>query len=223
MATLSENTPLLTRDDRLTGHDETQNGHSKPSSKKSQLKFAINISRLLISLLSFSLFGILLATHILITNGWHFDYVANSEQAVRIFTTIVLVNFILCTLTVFLQTPSVFNIPLNITMSVVLLIFSDHLLGVGWPDAVIEGYPKIFCRPIWRGPNDLWVDPKCEHARDVIKILMGVSAGIGILIALLLVAVLLLELTALGRGETKIGAGSAPAGAANTLLNGEEA
>lgn len=91
-------------------------------------------------------------------------------------------NMTVCTLTVFLQTPIVFNIPLTLTMVVVLLIFSDHLIGEGWPDAE-EGYYKIFCVAIWRSPNDRSPDPKCERARNVIKILMGFTSGIGIMIA----------------------------------------
>ena len=91
-------------------------------------------------------------------------------------------NFILCTLTVFSQTLSIFNIPLNVTMLIMLLVFSDQLIGDGWPDAM-EGFYNIFCVGRWRGPGDWFIDPKCEHARDVIKILMGVSAGVGILIA----------------------------------------
>jgi hypothetical protein len=94
----------------------------------------------------------------------------------------VLVNFILCTLTVFLQTQSIFNIPLNVIMSITLLDFSDQLIGEGWPDAK-EGHYNIFCVGRWKAPGDIFIDPECEHARDVIKILMGVSAGVGILIA----------------------------------------
>ena len=67
-------------------------------------------------------------------------------------------------------------------MLIMLLVFSDQLIGDGWPDAK-EGFYNIFCVGRWRGPGDWFIDPKCEHARDVIKILMGVSAGIGILIA----------------------------------------
>lgn len=89
MADVSENTPLLTRDDQLPGHDETQNHHSETSPEKSQFKLVIAILRILISLLSLSIFGLLLTAHTLLTNGWHFDYMANSEQAVRIFAVVV--------------------------------------------------------------------------------------------------------------------------------------
>jgi hypothetical protein len=99
----------------------------------------------------------------------------------------VVVNFVVTTLTVILQIPSIFNIPLNLTLAIVLLIFSDHLIGNSWPDSPArrgyEGNYKVFCQPRWVGPGDIRVDPDCEHAREVIKALMGVSAGIGIWIA----------------------------------------
>lgn len=94
-----------------------------------------------------------------------------------------LVNFVLSTLTVLLQIPSIFNVPLNLTMSIVLLTFADHLIGNGWPDGGTEKYPLVFCQPRWRAPGDYWTDPNCEQARDTIKILMGVSGGLGILTA----------------------------------------
>ena len=88
MAGPSENTPLLTSDDRLTSHDESQNRHLRTLPEKSPFKLAITILRVLTSFLSLSIFGILLATYVLITTG-PFDFVSNSEQAVRILAIIV--------------------------------------------------------------------------------------------------------------------------------------
>jgi hypothetical protein len=88
MAGPSENTPLLTSDDREASHGESQGHHLKPLPEKSQFKLVITVSRILISSLSLSLFAILLATKVLITSG-PFDFVSYSEEAVRILAIIV--------------------------------------------------------------------------------------------------------------------------------------
>ncbi|KIM99268.1 hypothetical protein OIDMADRAFT_20005 [Oidiodendron maius Zn] len=113
-----------------------------------------------------------------------------------------LVNFILSTLTVLLHISAIFNIPLDIAMIVAVLIFSEYMTGKGWPDVWDAPYIWQFC-----AQRETYAE--CGRARDVIKILMGVSAGVSIIIVLLLVAVLALELASLSRklttgGETKL-------------------
>ena len=80
-----------------------------------------------------------------------------------------------------------FNIPMNFTIAIILLAFSEHLIGDGWPDVEQVDNVKIFCvrRGVWT-PGRGWEEnsvPGCVCAREVIKSLLGVSAGFGILIA----------------------------------------
>jgi hypothetical protein len=88
-----------------------------------------------------------------------------------------MVNFILSVPTVFIQLPILITIAVNIAMSIVILVFSGEILGPGWPDS-------SFCRR-WRSYPDYGYDPptlECKQARNVIRITMGVSAGVGIVI-----------------------------------------
>jgi len=67
-------------------------------------------------------------------------------------------------------------------MLLALLIFANSRpLGNGWPDK--EGFNHIFCIRHCRDPNNSWFDRECEHARDVAKILIRVSAGVAVHIA----------------------------------------
>jgi hypothetical protein len=66
---------------------------------------------------------------------------------------------------------------IHIAMSVVIFIFSAEILGDGWPS-------YNFCAR-WRGYPDNRPLPEtreCQEARNVVRITMGVSAGIGIVI-----------------------------------------
>jgi hypothetical protein len=66
---------------------------------------------------------------------------------------------------------------LHIAMSIVIFIFSGEILGNGWPDSSFcsraGGYPDYKPLP------ETW---ECKEARNVVRITMGVSAGVGILI-----------------------------------------
>jgi len=184
MAGASEDTPLLADNNHPDSNDAIDSDPLKASSGSPHFKLPITILSILASFLSFSVFGILIATYVLMITG-PFQYIWISHGAVRDLAIILFVNFILSTLMVSLRTPVIVNMPVNIAMSIVIFVFSDEMFGKGWPDS---GYS--WCLPRTQ---------ECMRKRDVIRIMMGVSAGVAMLTALLLVVVILLELTALAR------------------------
>ena len=93
-----------------------------------------------------------------------------------------LVNVILSALAVFLHISAIFNIPLNIAMIFAILISSEYVTGKGWPDVWIQPNFWKFCAEHFREGVGWEIYPECGHARDVIKILMGVGAGVSIII-----------------------------------------
>jgi hypothetical protein len=64
-------------------------------------------------------------------------------------------------------------------MSIVLFVFSSQMFGYGWPDS-------NFCRR-WnyypgRPSQPVPENRRCIEGRDVLRILMGISAGFGIIL-----------------------------------------
>jgi hypothetical protein len=87
------------------------------------------------------------------------------------------VNFVLSAPTIFIQLPILISMAVNIVMSTVILVFSGKIFGDGWPTST-------FCQRYSRYPDykPLPVTPECEKARDVVRIMMGISAGFGFII-----------------------------------------
>jgi hypothetical protein len=111
-----------------------------------------------------------------------FYFIITSELSCLSALLQLLVNFILSALTVLLHISAIFNIPLDIAMIVAVLIFSEYITGKGWPDVWdAPNFWKFCMEHPSEGPG--WeIYPECARARDVIKILMGVSAGVSIII-----------------------------------------
>lgn len=90
-------------------------------------------------------------------------------------------NFILTAPTVFLQIPILINMAVHIAMSIVVLVFSAGIFGNGWPDSNIcrrWGPPTVPGRPYQPLPET----GECRKAKDDLRIMMGVSGGVGLLI-----------------------------------------
>ena len=178
----------------VDSHDEIENHPLKTSPVNAHFKHPIKILATIISFLSLSIFGLLIATHVLMTIG-PFQSTGNSEEAVRVLAICVshfllymsslrssfnyikvlmlttpaqlFVNFILSPLTILLQIPIIINAPIHIAMLIAIFVFSDEMFGKGWP-----GAKNSLC----------WLDTwECRQAKNIIRITMGVSAGCGIL------------------------------------------
>jgi hypothetical protein len=91
------------------------------------------------------------------------------------------VNFLLTTPTVFIQIPILINMAVHIAMSIVVLVFSASIFGNGWPDSNIcrrWGPPTLPNHPYQPLPET----SECLKAKNDLRIMMGVSGGVGILI-----------------------------------------
>lgn len=73
----------------------------------------------------------------------------------------------------------IINTIVQLTMMIVIFVFSGEVLGGGWPGAQ-------FCQKSEYDDNGRWkyVDgtPECLKARTDLRIMMGVGAGFGIVI-----------------------------------------
>jgi len=190
MAGPSDSTPLLADSDHIDSHDEVESHPFEPSPAEAHLNRPIKILTIIIWFLSLSIFGLLIATDVLINKG-PFQYTWTAKELVRHLAVCLFVNLIYCAATILLQIPIILNMAVNIAMLIVIFVFSDKTFGDGRTDSG-------FCLP------ETW---ECIQARHVIRIMMGISASFGIVIGLLLVTLLLLLLTALGRTRSWKGKG----------------
>ncbi|OCK92855.1 uncharacterized protein K441DRAFT_662504 [Cenococcum geophilum 1.58] len=189
----SENTPFLADNDHSDNYDETESHVTKTSPANAHFKRPIKILTIFISLFSISIFGLLIASYVLIQVG-PFQYTYSSPDRVRDLAICLFVNFILSAPTIFLQIPITINLAVHIAMSIVIFVFSGEIFWNGWPGT-------NFCRR-WNNYPDYKPLPEtleCRQARDVVRIMMGISAGFGIIIGLQLLTMLLLRLIAITR------------------------
>ncbi|KAH8801419.1 hypothetical protein F5884DRAFT_862117 [Xylogone sp. PMI_703] len=194
MASNSETTPFLADDD----HDDSYGGEEshpiKTSEANSYFKRPIRILTSLIAFFCLSVFGLLIASYVMVEVG-PFVYTYSSEESIRSLAICLFINFILSTPTIFLQIPIIINIAIHIAISIVIFVFSGRLFSDGWPNS-------NFCRRWENTPGNyrpLPDTPECIEARTTVRIMIGVSAGMGIIIGLFILAVLLLRLVAVSR------------------------
>ena len=88
----------------------------------------------------------------------------------------VAVNIFVLVSTLFIPVPIIVNILVQTTMSVVVLVYSVFIFTEGWPQS-------WQCQQ-WRGPNEgYWPeDPECRKAQVILQILMGIGAGLGLIV-----------------------------------------
>jgi hypothetical protein len=195
----SESTPLLAGNDQTDHQDEIESHSLKASPANAHFKLPIQILTIITSFLSLSIFGLLIATYVLIATGpFNFYYFGVTQDAVRHLAITVshsssmrlpsdfsfrynespmlttssqsFVTVIYSALTIPLQISIIINIAINIVVLVLTFVYSDEILGKGWPRNV--GY-ALCGRP---------VDRECLQAIMAVRITMAVSAGVGILI-----------------------------------------
>jgi hypothetical protein len=78
----SETTPFLADNDHSDNYEETDNHFTKKSPVNAYFKLPIKILTIVISALSFSIFGLLIASYVLIKTG-PFQYTFSAEGSVR--------------------------------------------------------------------------------------------------------------------------------------------
>ncbi|RFU26831.1 hypothetical protein B7463_g9504, partial [Scytalidium lignicola] len=194
MASHSENTPFLADND----HDDSYGGEEshpvKTSYANSHFQRPLRILTSVTAFFCLSVFGLLITSYVLLQVG-PFVYTYSSEDSIRDLAICLFVNFVLSAPTVFLEIPIIINIAVHIAMSIVIFIFSGKLFGNGWPGA-------NFCRRWENTPGHyrpLPDTPECIEARTTVRLMMGVSAGMGIIVGLLILTMLLLRLVAISR------------------------
>jgi hypothetical protein len=105
-------------------------------------------------------------------------------------------TFLLTTPTVFFTLPIIIPLVTNLVMAIVTLVFSSQLFANGWPDSnfCYRYKPWDPTDPYRNTPlPETW---DCKHARMRVQIMVLVAGIIGLIIGLLLVAKVLLRLTA---------------------------
>lgn len=191
---MAENTPFLGDDD----HGDDYGGESHPlkrSPANAHFQRALKIITAITSLFSIAVFGLLIASYVLTSVG-PFSYTYGTTDTARDLAIVLFVNFLLSAPTIFLQFPILLNIATHIAMSVVVFVFSGQIFGHGWPDSSFCYRYDNSPGHSWRPLPETW---ECRKARNVIRIMMGVSAGVGILIGITILATLLLRVVALFR------------------------
>jgi len=196
-----ENTPFLADNEHNDTYDETDSDVVKVSPANANFRVPLKILTSFSSVLSFLIFGLLIASYVFIITG-QFQSTYDAQRTVRDLAICLFVNLILSAPTIFLQIPILINIAVNIAMSIVILFFSIKMFSEGWPT-------ENFCRrwhyyaydphSPYRKPQLLPETWECTHGRTNVRIMMGVCAGVGIVIGLLILTKLLLRLTALAR------------------------
>jgi hypothetical protein len=89
-------------------------------------------------------------------------------------------TFVLSTPTLFFPAPIIINIAVHIAMSTVMFVFSEQVFRRGWPD-------EYWCRN-WHSPSpypgvpDYGPRKDCLDGVNDLRVMMGVSAGVGYLI-----------------------------------------
>jgi len=198
MAGASASTPFLADNDHDDGDDyEGEETLSKNAPANAYFKRPIRILTSITSLLSILIFGLLIASIVLLKMG-PFNYTYGSIDTARDLAICLFVNFLLTTPTIFFQLPILITIAFNIAMSIVALVFSSYVFANGWPNS-------NFCYRYDRGPPpDYRFTPlpetrECRESRRTIQIILAVAAGSGILIGILILATLLLRVLALAK------------------------
>jgi len=82
MADNSDTTPFLADNDHSDNYDETEHHISKKSPANTHFKLPIKILTIIISVLSFSICGILIGSYVFINTG-PFEYTYGSSESVR--------------------------------------------------------------------------------------------------------------------------------------------
>jgi hypothetical protein len=196
MADHSENTPFLADNDHGDSHDESGSHFIKVTPANSHFRRTIRILTSLTSFLSLSIFGLLIASYVVL-NVAPVQFKWGPDEAIRDLAICLFVNFLLSAPTIFIQIPILINMAVHIAMSIVILVFSAGIFGNGWPNS---NMCRRWQQPIRPGPyKPLPETRECTKAKNDIRIMMGVSGGVGIVIGILILATLLLRLVALFR------------------------
>ncbi|KAE9362948.1 hypothetical protein N431DRAFT_390431 [Stipitochalara longipes BDJ] len=198
MAEPSEGTPFLSDNDHQDTHDEPEDDYVKPLPANSHFKQPLRILAAVISLLSLGV-GIVLIAAIIFAKTGPFEHVYHTTEEARDLAICAFMNFVLSTPTIFFQAPILINMAVHIAMSIVMLVFSEQVFRRGWPD-------EYWCRR-WEPQKPPYIKPpkllnptwECIKARRDLRVMIGVSAGVGYLIGLLILTLLTLRVAALFR------------------------
>jgi len=194
MAEPSEGTPFLA--DNEHSHDDPESDYVKPLPANSHFKKPIRILAAIISLLSLGIGALLIVCCVVVQVG-PFEYTWGTGEAARDLAICAFVTFLLTTPTIFFPAPILINISIHIAMLAVMLVFSAEIFNNGWPDS---NFCRRWSRTPYPGrPETLPERWECVRARDNLRIMLGVSAGVGILIGLLILTLLTLRVAALFR------------------------
>ncbi|KAG4438623.1 hypothetical protein IFR05_005906 [Cadophora sp. M221] len=194
MADHSENTPFLADNDH---NDEVnrQDGddyEASPAKTPANSHFKRSIKALTIVLVIFSALTVMLAiaSFVMIQVSSFKGYIYGAREVLKDLGICAFVALILSIVMTFIQLPIFFSLVIDIVFPILILVYSGNIFGNGWPDA-------NWCYEYYREPRTQ--DPKCLHMRDIVRILMGVTGGLGFVTGTLFLVILLLRVIAISR------------------------
>ncbi|KAH7327087.1 hypothetical protein BKA65DRAFT_509908 [Rhexocercosporidium sp. MPI-PUGE-AT-0058] len=194
MADNSENTPFLTDNDHDDGIDAQDNEeYEVPLTKTpANSQFKRSIKALTIVLVIFLVLTVMLAiaSFVMIQVVPFKGYIYNAREVLKDLGICTFVALILSTVMLFIQLPIFFSLIIDIVFPILILVFSGNIFGNGWPD-------RNWCYEYYREPR--LPDPQCLYMRDIVKILMGVTGGLGFISGILFIVIMLLRVIAISR------------------------
>ncbi|KAF4635582.1 hypothetical protein G7Y89_g2513 [Cudoniella acicularis] len=203
MADRAEATPFLENRyrDNEGDHDEEQGYIVRNLQANAHFKHGIRILKVSNSFFSLAAFALLITSAVILQVG-PFEAKWMATAGIRDLAIGLGVNLLVSIPVLFLELPTIINTAVHLIMSIVILVFSSKLFADGWPN---DGFCHRWIYPAPM-PGNRWPSPiptpeseECISARVILRIVMGVGAGTGILIGLILIALTLFQLIAVIR------------------------
>ncbi|KAF4615869.1 hypothetical protein G7Y89_g15248 [Cudoniella acicularis] len=204
MANRGANAPLLVeryRDEEHNGHEEEQEQFIRRLPATAYFKKAIRIMKISNSFFSLASLGLLIAAAVLNEAGPMTPYAARRE--IRELSILIGVNLLVSIPLLFLQIPIFISTTTNLIFSIFVILYSIPVLSYGWPQ---ESKCRIWV-PVPSDPQDPYGShghfsgptEECLSALQVLRIIMGVGAGLGIFVGTILGALALFQTIAIIR------------------------
>ncbi|PVH83938.1 hypothetical protein DL98DRAFT_91209 [Cadophora sp. DSE1049] len=174
MADDSENTPFLSdndHDDEVnTFHAEDDDAQITKSPANSHFKRPIKALTIVLAIFSALVVMVAVASFVVIQVASFNGYTYNARDELKDLGICTFISLILSIVMIFIELPIFFSLIIDIIFPILILIYSGNIFGYGWPD-------RNWCYEYYREP--VKTDPHCLHMRGIVRILMGITGGLG--------------------------------------------
>ncbi|KAH7379831.1 hypothetical protein BKA64DRAFT_686446 [Cadophora sp. MPI-SDFR-AT-0126] len=194
MADGSENTPFLSdneHDGETNGFlDEVGEAPLTKASANSHFRRTIKALTIVLAVFSTLVVMVAIASFVVIQVASFNGYTYNARDGLKDLGICTFISLIISIVMIFIQLPVFCSLIIDIIFPILILVFSGNIFGYGWPD-------RNWCYEYYREP--MKTDPHCVHMRGIVRILMGVTGGLGFVTGILLLVILLLRVIAISR------------------------